>query len=145
MFGVETSAKATLSKEFDLTANYTYQQPRMNSGTVSSTGKVIGGDTTLPNRPHHQFNATLGYDPEEIPDLRTWVQARAADWHRDNSNTKRGKFGGYTIWNLGADYMLFDGVSVDGRVENLLHKTYHTKGEYGQPVLSEYAGVRAEF
>jgi vitamin B12 transporter len=51
----------------------------------------------------------------------------------------------YEVLNLNAEYALTQGLSVYGRVENLLDEDYEEVPGYNTPGAAAYAGVRYSF
>jgi len=133
VYGVENSVTAQVSEEVAVSASHTWMQARDNT-----TGQVMA------TRPHHSGNVRVSYAPEEVAGLDTWVKARFATWSYDTYNSKP-FVGGYTTFDLGANYAVNDWISVYGRIENIADKDYHTKGWYAESGRAGYVGARLKF
>jgi vitamin B12 transporter len=96
----------------------------------------------LARRPRQSVNASIDYN---------WafgLETGATITHVGNSfdnaaNTRR--LEGYVLVDLRARYPITKGVSLYGRIENLLDEQYETIFRYGTPRRAAYAGVRLNF
>ncbi|MBN2751078.1 MAG: TonB-dependent receptor [Rhodospirillaceae bacterium] len=132
-FGLENTATAQISDEWEVSGGYTYQQARDNT-----TGKVLA------TRPHHTGSLRVSYSPDDVSGLNLWTKARFATWSYDSYANKTFT-GGYTVWDFGASYPITEWAKVYGRVENLTDKLFHTKGEYAETGRAGYVGMTLNF
>ncbi len=135
--GVELTAQARLHPQWRVDAAYTYLKAREN-GVVevrrpksiasvnlwgaSADGRLSGTLTVRYNG--HQ--ADVAYtDPSYVP-VRVELDA-------------------YTLVNVAAEYRLTNGVTLYGRIENLLGADYEEVFSFAAPGRAAYVGVRATF
>lgn len=97
---------------------------------------------TLARRPSQSVNASIDYI--WAFGLETGATATVVGDSFDNApNTRR--LDGYLLVDLRASYPLTKGVSLYGRIENLLDEQYETIFRYGTPSRAAYAGVRLSY
>ncbi len=92
--------------------------------------------------------ASLGAMWQARPDVRLTATALYVGSRIDGSRdftVPRLTAGGYTTFNLAADYDIKDNVTLYGRVENLLDRHYQNPVGFDQPGLGAYAGVKTKF
>jgi vitamin B12 transporter len=137
--GVENSASFEVTREWSVSANHTYLEARNNT-----TGAQIE------YMPKHTGSLRVDYVPEAVPGLRTWTRMGAST-ERFSSGAVSGysggrvSTGGYTTWDLGADYAIDDNFTVYGRVLNLLDKDYGQMPGLNNAGISAYGGLRVKF
>jgi vitamin B12 transporter len=134
--GVELQADVKLTRAFDVSANYTYDDAEDRSPDSPTRG------AQLARRPKNTANLTATYVwPVK---LTTAIAVRyAGQSFDDDADTI--KLHGYTLVDLRASYPLRDHVELYGRVENVGQTRYETTYQYGTLGRAAYAGVRLDF
>lgn len=133
--GVEVEARGRIGESWILDANYSWVEALDRSGGASD-------GNWLPRRPHHSANGSIAYVwPFR---LETGVAVRWVGKSYDDA-ANRTSLDSYTLVDLRAEVPVGRGVSIYGRVENLLDKDYMTIYRYGTLGRSFYAGVRGRF
>ncbi|MGE4529191.1 MAG: TonB-dependent receptor, partial [Rhodospirillaceae bacterium] len=136
--GFESSAGVEATDELNLTLTHTYMQSRNNA-----TGLA------MEYQPHHVASLRVTYDPRAVPGLSTWTRGTVATGSYDTSEpsgtSPRHRIGGYTTWDLGADYKIDDSFTVYGRVENLFDKNYGQYYNANNAGVAAYTGLRMKF
>ncbi len=135
--GIEAFAQAKLGQGFQLDASYTHlhareagleevrRAPNIASLNLDWRAPEDKGGVTLTVR-YNGAQKDLAYiDPSFVP--------------------VRVTLGDYTLVNLSADWTVARGISVFGRVENLLNDNYEDLFSYATPKRAAYAGVKLRF
>lgn len=134
--GVELAGSVRPLAGLEMTANYTFTDPRDRSPGAATFDKLLA------RRP--QETANLGATYRFPLDISAGVAVRYAGRSFDNAvNTTRLK--GYTLVDLRASVPLPHGLELYGRVENLFDRDYETVFRYGSLGRAGYVGVRATF
>jgi vitamin B12 transporter len=127
--GVELIGEIQLSESFSLNGNYTYNDTERTDGSQRY------------RRPEHLANLELRW--LGLGDkLRLSLHVRGSYDAVDSSGENMDD---YEVLNLNAEYALTQGLSVYGRVENLLDEDYEEVPGYNTPGAAAYAGVRYSF
>ena len=134
--GVELSGALKPLEALDLTANYTFTDPRDRSPGSATFDKILA------RRSQDTANVTADY---RLPfGLKTGLAVRYAGRSFDTvADTTRVK--AYTLVDLRTSYPIRPGLEVYGRIENLFDRQYETIYQYGTLGRAAYAGVRATF
>ncbi|HKR93493.1 TonB-dependent receptor domain-containing protein, partial [Novosphingobium sp.] len=133
--GVELAANARVGVFF-AEGNYSWV-----SAEDRSTGSA-DFDRQLARVPRHLANVTAGVD---LPQgLKASVAARysGATFDRAGSATV---LSDYWLIDLRAQWRVIDGLTLQGRVENLADKHYQTARGYGSLGRTVYLGLRSRF
>lgn len=121
----------TLRKGFDLQANarpsarltawaaYSHQLSRVTSPDPSAPA-TLGRE--IENVPHYLWSAGLDYQASDTLKLSAWANGQG-DYNVERTNTL-GRFGQYTLLNLGATYRLSATVDLNLQVKNVTDRRY---------------------
>ncbi len=98
----------------------------------------------------HTGSLRVGYAPEKVEGLRTRVRMNAAsgsfhDCGVGTTTSQRHHIGGYTTWDMRADYAMDERISIYGRVENLFDKDYGQMAGFTNAGVAAYTGLRLKF
>ncbi|MFS2223714.1 TonB-dependent receptor domain-containing protein [Pantoea sp. B65] len=115
--GVEATLAFPITDKIDITNNYTYTYSKQQSG--ENEGKPL---TKLPK---NQFNSTLNYQYSEK--LKTWFTMNIRGKDSDNVGGTMATIlpveaPAYTMFDLGADYLVSKNIDIKTGVSNLLDK-----------------------
>ena len=134
--GLELSGALKPLDALDLTANYTFTDPRDRSPLSATFDRILA------RRSQDTANLTADY---RLPSgLKTGLAVRYAGRSFDDpANTTRVK--AYTLVDLRSSYPLRPGLEVYGRIENLFDRQYETIYRYGTLGRAGYLGLRANF
>ena len=127
--GVELIADWPVLESLSLTGNYTY------SDTETSDG------STRPRRPEHMANLGLAWRTLEGR-LSLGINARIA---RDAEDIDGSSLDDYEVLDINANFELWRGLELYGRVENALDEDYVEVRNYNTSGAAAYAGVRYTF
>ncbi len=134
--GVETSLKATLSKQVTVTTAYTYLDAR------DEVAK-----TRLDDRPRHTFSANLDWTPTEAWLLGAGMQG-TADRQTTNFNTfpsTQVNPASYVIFRLYTRYQATKRLSLHARIENLFDAHYEETYGFPSAGAAVFAGAEYKF
>lgn len=132
--GVESFVSATPTKTTGLRADYTYTVARDD---------VLAQD--LLRRPREKLTLTGAWRP--TPRLRlTTSMLYVGSWIDGNRSfsIQRLNASPYFTVNIAADYDLGHGVTLFGRIDNLLDRRYQNPVGFQQPGLGAFAGVKLD-
>jgi outer membrane receptor protein involved in Fe transport len=152
--GVEAGVNARLAR-FDLGASYTFLDARYRSdeevlGEGNSTNEegpgfegtidVHSGDR-IPLTPRHIFKAFAAWHIVPQLTLNADVITVAGSFSRGNENNEHepdgvfyigpGRTGGYTVANLGLDYVPVPALTLFAQVNNLFDRAYYSASQLG--------------
>jgi vitamin B12 transporter len=127
--GVEILGQWLLGSGFEFSGNYTYNDTDRSDGNQRI------------RRPEHLVNLQLAWQGLDAK-LRVTLHVRGA---YDAIDINDEALDDYEIVNLNAEYAITQGLSVYGRVENLLDEDYEEVPGYNTPGAAAYAGVRYSF
>lgn len=130
-YGLEHTLNVAIMPELLVTAAYTWLMSEDESN-----------NRRLQRRPRH--TATLGVDYDISVKSRVGAQWRYISRQWDTSSGDR-VVKPYTAVDVTASYDLTNLVSVYGRVENLLDKSYQEAARYSAPGRSVFGGLRARY
>lgn len=130
--GLELSARVSVTPQWDLTGNYTYNQARQ----VDGTPRV--------RRPKHLVNAGVSYysQNDRLTVNGFYRYSRSSIDQVNGSVTRLDNFG---VLDLSASYRVSDLLEVYGRLENALDENYQEIYDYYTPGRAAYVGVRLNF
>ncbi|QID17486.1 TonB-dependent receptor [Nitrogeniibacter mangrovi] len=138
---------------FDWRAGYTWLQATFQSSACllsasnSSAGadprcgadeiRVASGDR-LPGLPRHSLKLSLDWKPVDALRVGTQMQTYSGQLVRGNENGRdsKGRIGGYTVFNLDADWKFAQGWTLFGRVDNLFDRRYETAGALAENIFN---------
>ena len=133
--GLELAGRAELGILF-VSANYSWIAAEDRSRGSSDLGRQ------LPRVPRHLANLEGGVDLPE--GLRASVAARYSGSSFDRAGSAL-VLPAYWLVDLRAAWRLAEGLTVNGRVENLADKRYETASGYGALGRTFYLGLRSRF
>lgn len=128
--GIELRIDADITDTLSISSSYTYTDPK---------DRIT--DELLIREPKNVFNGSINWMP--IDKLSTTVNIihNGKELNRDGATFNAA----WTRIDLRASYELMDGLSVYGRIDNLLNEEYQHIMGYGTPDRSYFAGVRKTF
>jgi len=128
--GVETEARAEITDELSVRAEYAYAD-----AVDRSTG------ARLVRVPEHTGSASLDWRGERLRgDLTVRAQGKQADADPDTFAPTTRK--GYVVADLAGSYQLQPGLELTARVENIADRRYQQVLGYGEPGRTVYVGFR---
>ena len=130
--GVEAFAAWQATPALNLRTDYTY--------TIAKDDTL---NRELLRRPHHKLSFNTGWQATDrlfLSSTLLYVSSRI-DGNRDFS-VARQRANGFFTANIAADYRVTDNVSLFGRVDNLLDRTYENPSGFLQPGIGAFGGVR---
>ena len=127
--GVELAAAWRAMSQLSLSANYTWNDTEASDGSP----RVF--------RPEHLANIGLAWLPLDER-LQLGANLRVS---RDAVNTDGTPLENYEVLDISASFELLSGLSVYGRVENLLDEDYEEVPTYNTAGRAAYAGLRYRF
>lgn len=128
--GVELTAQAELTDTLSLTANYTY-----------TDAKDLETGFALEREPKHLFSGSVVWLPIEGLTTSVNVTQNGAE----EQSFGAGTLDAWTRVDLRASYIIYENLSIYGRVDNVLNEEYQYVLGYGTPDRSYYVGVRKTF
>lgn len=130
--GLELSARVSVTPQWDLSGNYTYNQANQ-----------VDGSPRL-RRPRHLANAGVSYySQDDRLSLNAFYRfSRSAVDQVDGRLASLDTFG---VFDLSASYRISDLLEVYGRLENALDKEYQEVYDYYTPGRAAYVGVKLNF
>lgn len=137
----QNAAKAkSLGMEYEIEANLFNGRATVSSGFDFTETKDYSTDNELVRVPKNQFNFKAKLKPVD----RLFI---GMDIYYNGINLSAGtdKMKPYTKVDLVAELTLIKGLSIYGRIENLLNKHYQEVRGYAEPGFSAYGGIRAKF
>ena len=134
--GVEAVADVKVTDRLLADANYTWNPSEDRSPGSPTFGKELA------RRPRQEGNGSLTYTVPAGPSLGVAVRW-SGETFDDAANSVR--LAPYALMDLRAELPVGPGVTLFGRAENLLDKTYETAYTFGTLGRSVYAGVRGRF
>ena len=140
--GVEFSFDYSINDTLGFIFNYTY----LDAVGEDYIGLTLNDfdEFTLPYRPRHLMQLTANYLPTDK--LRVGLSAvRQIDRQRDNYQGYNTDMDDFLVVNLVADLELTESLSVFGRIDNLLDKSYALTYDYPALGRSVYFGARKNF
>lgn len=99
-------------------------------------------DEPLPRRPKQKFDASFEYS---FPKKGSVVLDTQYVGPRYNSRGRVRRMGGYTVFNLSANYKINQNFTIYGRVDNLFDKHYYEVWGYGTEGRAIKGGIRLLF
>ncbi len=139
---------------FDWRAGYTWLQASFQSSAclLSESNSSAGDDPScgadeirvstgdrLPGLPRHSLKLALNWKP--IDALRIGAQMRSFSGQlvrgNENGGDDNGKVGGYTVFNVDADWQFAKGWTLFGRIDNLFDRRYETAGALAENVFND--------
>ncbi len=115
--GVEVAGRYQILDNLGFRANYTYTDSEQTSGTQKGQ--------PLTNTAKHMANATLEWQP--LNKLSVFLTAELRqDRYRSWNDGNPLYWKDYEIFHLGASYQLFDNVTLNARINNLLDEDFTT-------------------
>ncbi len=139
--GFEVTADFQVSDQLNVTMNYSYLDAEEPDGS--------GGLTREVRRPKNNASMFVDYRPSEKVGLT--LDANYVGSAIDTffppfpAESRAVTLDDYLLVNIGASYDLTDGISLYGRVENLLDEDYENVFGFNTPGVAGYAGFRARF
>jgi vitamin B12 transporter len=135
--GLEFFFSLNNTEGLNITSSYTYNKTK-DEYTLSSDY-----NQKLLRRPEHQFSISANYIFDE--NFTAGTEFRFVG-HRDDKDfsafpAARVTMPNYSILDLSARYKVFNNISLNARIENLLNKEYEEVLFYGTLKRSFYAGV----
>lgn len=128
--GVETEARADLTDQLSLRAEYAYAD-----AVDRSTG------ARLVRIAEHSGSASLDWHADRLrADLTVRAQGKQADLDPDTFAPTTRK--GYVVADLAGSYALREGLELTARVENIGDRRYQQVLGYGEPGRTIYVGFR---
>jgi vitamin B12 transporter len=133
--GLESFVAYRATSELDLRLDYTYTR---------ATDEIVREE--LLRRPKHKASLSTSWQATKRLSLTAAVVSVSSwiDGNRDFSIQKL-TAPGYTTVNVAASYALTNHLTLYGRVDNLLDRSYENPVGFLQPSLGAFAGVRTKF
>ena len=149
--GVEAGVNARIAA-FDLGANYTFLDATYrsdeevlgagNSTNAGGTGTIdVHSGDRIPLTPRHIFKVSGSWHIVPQVTLNADLVTIAGSYARGNENNEHepdgvfyigpGKTGGYTVANLGMDYVPVPSLTLFAQVNNLFDREYYTASQLG--------------
>lgn len=117
--GAELAGRWQILSNLSLRANYTYTDSEQKSGV--NKGRPLG------NSAKHMANATLDWQVAGRFNLFLTVESRSRRYRGTHSITDEALYyKDYEMLHLGASYRVFDNLTVNARINNLLDKDFTT-------------------
>ena len=128
-------------KDLKLKANYTY------TNAVDKSDNSPDKDKLLLRRPKHKFGLNINYDYSHKINFNIDLiyVGRRDDKIFAGFSSERIELSPYAVINLAVSYKVFNYISLNLRIENLLNKYYEEVYGYATPGLSAYTGVKFIF
>ncbi|WP_457597916.1 TonB-dependent receptor [Hydrogenimonas sp.] len=121
--GVELSALAELSQEWSLKAAYSYSRHNYDDDPTY-------GNNEMAQAPNHLGNLRLLYTPARAKGLRLMAEYQyVGSWWMDDEH-EGGRYDGYQIGNLKADYRYDAHWSFFAKVTNITDEKYASRARY---------------
>lgn len=118
--GVDLQVNARINNRWSVWASHAYQEAKVKSAYTASGTSLAGNEVFSTPR----YISNLGTDYQLTPDWRLGLQARAqGDYYIDEQN-EQGKYGGFAVLDVSAEYMVSPTLSVDLQVKNLTDYEY---------------------
>ena len=123
--GVEATLKSEITKEFESSVSYSYSMHNYDNDPTL-------GDNEISNAPNHLANARLSYIPSYLHGLRIMGEWQYVGeyWMDDDHTASVGKYDGYSIANLKADYEYSKRLRVFAKVTNITDEKYAVRARY---------------
>lgn len=139
--GVEVFMEINPVKDLKLKANYTY------TNAVDKSDNFPDKDQPLLRRPKNKIDLNIDYNfSDEInTNIDLIYVGKRDDKIFTGFSSERTELSTYTVINLSVSYKIFDYISLNGRIENLLDKYYEEVYGYATPGFSAYAGIKFIF
>lgn len=117
--GAELAGRWQILDTVSVRANYTWTDSEQKSGTHK--GRPLG------NSARHMANATLDWQLMDRFNLFLTVEARSRRYRGTHTLTDTPLYyNGYEMLHLGATYRIFDNLTLNARINNLLDKDFTT-------------------
>lgn len=146
-WGYDLQLNLHLPRETDLWLAYSWQHSRIEKpdpALPASKGRQID------HVPTQLYSAGLSHQATPKLQLSGWLNGQS-DYYLERENTQ-GKYGGYTLVNVGATYQLTSSLAVDLQVKNLADRYYEYVWYDGTQALHApgdrralYAGMTLDF
>ena len=124
--GVELTGSLKLTKDFRMSAGYTYMETDNGDGDE------------LVRRPKHSASINANY--KYTPTLSANIGARYVG-DRDNSDYDDVRLDSYTVTNIGATYQVHKHITLTARLENAFDENYEEVSGYNTAERTAYVGV----
>lgn len=131
--GIETSVEWRPAVDWKIAGTYTFTQADDRST-----------DKRLKRRPKHLANASVDWQYSQDGDIGLNVRHVGVSFD-SNFSFNPANVKAFTTLDLTTNYRVNEVATVYGRVDNLLNKRYEEIYGYGQPGMSLYMGVKANY
>ncbi|MDQ7066787.1 MAG: TonB-dependent receptor [Sulfurimonas sp.] len=123
--GLEATLKSEITKEWESSLSYSYSMHNYDNDPTL-------GDNEISNAPNHLANARLSYIPSYLKGLRIMGEWQYVGeyWMDDDHTASVGKYDGYSIGNLKADYEYSKKLSLFSKVTNITDERYAVNARY---------------
>jgi outer membrane receptor protein involved in Fe transport len=121
--GIEASLKSKITKELEMSVSYSYSKHNYDNDPTYGDNEISGAPNTL-------ANARLFYMPKYLKGLTTMAEWQyVGSYWMDDAHTA-GKYNGYSIGNLKADFVYSKKLSIFTKVTNITNKRYAVNARY---------------
>ena len=118
--GVDLQVNAHINTHWSVWGSYAYQEAKVKSAFTADGTSLAGKEVFSTPR----YISNLGTDYQVTPDWRLGLQARAqGDYYIDELN-EQGKYGGFAVVDVSAEYSVSPTLSVDLQMKNLTDREY---------------------
>lgn len=121
--GVEISLKSEITKEWESSLSYSYSKHTYDNDPVL-------GDNEIAGAPNHLANVRLFYMPEYLSGLTLMAEWQYVGSYWMDDDHEAGRYKGYSIGNLKADYIYSKHLSLFGKVTNITDERYAVSARY---------------
>lgn len=138
-YGIELTASLLNYHNFSVKTSYTYTKTNndYNDGTSDYNQPLL-------RRPENQISLNLNYRINEQLNTNFQLNYVGKRWDKDFTdafNPARVELSDYMLINIAASYKLFNYVTLNARIENLLDKQYEEILYYGTLGRAAYIGI----
>ena len=121
--GIEASLRSEITKEFETSISYSYSKHNYDNDAKYGNNEISGAPNTL-------ANVRLFYMPKYLKGLTTMAEWQyVGSYWMDDAHTV-GKYSGYSIGNLKADYVYSKKLTIFTKITNITDKRYAVNARY---------------